>query len=582
TGTYYLAVTPVAGAGWYTLDSYSYPWASVPDNDIEGVPLPGSPVLGMLDEDADPDDVYSVSLAGGDRFTVTVAAGAGLDADLLLYGPDSDTILTGVPVAGSAAVGVAGTETFVFDIPGTAAAADYYVDIRARSGLGAYTATYTVGDLPAGAWEDETDALPITLGSRLGSLDVLTDANDLYSVSIAAGQRLTLGMLGPVGADFDIYVYGPDATGVLDTMPVVWSNDSVSNESLVFDCLANGTYYVEVRAFSGDGAYTLTAALGDTPEFVSALRLDGDDRYATAIAVSADTFVAGSVDTVVLATGQDFPDALSASALAGALGSPVLLTRTLAVPPGLIAEIVRLGATTVEIIGGPSAVHPNVVSALENAGFTVVRTSGDDRFATSAAVARRVVEITGNTEGLTAFLVNGYNFADANAVSPYAYSQGFPVLLTSSVALHPTTAAVASEIGVTHVVIAGGPSAVSGAVETQMLGVDGVTTAHREGGDTRYETAAMVANYATGMFWANNASVGIATGTNFADALGGGAAIGARGGVLLMTDTVALSPATQTYLQDVAPDVIEVSIFGGTSAVTDPVKTAIEKALTVG
>ncbi|MBN2848331.1 MAG: cell wall-binding repeat-containing protein [Coriobacteriia bacterium] len=582
SGTYYIAVTPATGAGEYTLTAYATPWADDADNDIEGVAIPASPFAGSLKEDVDPDDLYAVELAGGDRFTVTVEAGAGLDADVLLYDPVTGTIVTGVPVAGSAGVGVAGTETFVFDIPGSAVVADYYLDVRVRTGTGDYDVTWSVTDLPEGAWDDEADALPLTLGDRTGSLDVLTDANDLYSVGIAAGQSLSLDMLGAVASDFDIYVYGPGATNVLDTVPVVWSNDALSSESLIFDCSATGTYYVEVRAFSGSGSYTLTAALAATPEFTAADRVFGANRYATALAVSAETFAADSVQTAVLATGQDFPDALSASALAGALGSPMLLTPKDVLPTGLLAELDRLGATRVEIVGGEGVVGPGVVSALTNAGYTVKRTSGNDRFLTSAAVARRVVEITGDRTALTAFLVNGYDFADANAVSPYAYSQAFPVLLTGASSLHPTTAAVAEEIGVTHVVIAGGRSVVSDAVATQMRAVDGVMTTHREGGLNRYETAAMVAGYAVDMFWADNSSVGIATGLVFADALGGGAALGARGGVLLMTDAVTLSAATQTYLQDAAEDVLEVQIFGGTGAVSDTVKSAINKALTVG
>lgn len=582
SGTYYIAVTPVAGAGGYTLTSYSYPWSTVQDNDIEGVPLPVSPVSDSLNADADPDDVYSISLSGGDRFTVTVAAGAGLDADVLLYDADSDTILTGVPVAGSAGSGVAGTETFVFDIPGTAAASDYYLDVRAGSGVGTYTVTYTVTDVPADAWDDEADAIALTMGPRVASLDALTDRNDVYSVGLAAGERLSLDLLGPVGSDFDIYVYGPAVTGLLDTLPVAWSSDSVSSESLDFDCTATGTYYVEVRSFSGSGSYTLTAAVGPTPEFVAGERLFGDDRYKTALAVSAATFADDSCDTVVLATGQDFPDALSASALAGALGSPMLLTRTASLPDGLIAEIERLGATTVEIIGGTGAVSPAVVTALETAGFDVVRTFGNDRYATSAAVARRVVEETGVTGGLTAFLVNGRDFADANAVSPYAYSQAFPVLLTEAGTLPIATGDVAEEIGVTHVVIAGGTGVVMPTVEASILALDSVTTTYRLGGADRHATAALVAGYAVDMFWADNATVGIATGREFADALGGGAAIGAQGGVLLTTEVTALPAATKTYLEGASGDVVSTQIFGGVGAVSAPVKSAIEAALLAG
>ncbi|MDY0339640.1 MAG: cell wall-binding repeat-containing protein [Coriobacteriia bacterium] len=579
TGTYLVAVTPVAGSGAYTISEYSAPWADVADNDIEGVALPASPVSDSLDDVTDPDDVFAVSLAGGDRFTVTVEAGEGLDADLLLYGPESDTIFTGVPVAGSAGVGVAGTETFVFDIPGTAAAADYYLDVRARSGAGTYSLIYTIGDLPAGAYDDETDATALTLGDSCSSLDALTDVNDLYSIGLAAGERLSLDLRGPAGTDFDIYVYGPGATGVLDTEPVAWSDDSISRESLIFDCTATGTYYVEVRTFSGSGPYTLTAAVGATPVFLEAARLAGVSRYDTAIAVSADTFADGSVSHVVLATGSTFPDALSASALAGALRSPMLLTPSAALPPGLIGELTRLGATTVEIVGGEKAVGPGVATALLDAGFTVRRTAGGSRYLTSAAVARRVVELTGNPEGLTAFLVSGKKFADANAVSPYAYSQKYPVLLTDPNALPADTAAVADEIGVTHVVIAGGPLAVSGAVEAEVLTVDSVMTTHREAGNSRYATAAQIADYAVRMHWGDNASVGIATGGKFADALGGGAAIGARGGVLLMTNATVLSPETETYLSHVADDVLEVDVYGGTGVVSASVVAALETAL---
>jgi len=582
TGTYYVAVTPVAGAGEYMLSAYSAPWASAPDNDIAGVALPASPYAGSLDDVTDSDDVFAVSLSGGDRFTVSVDAGTGLDADVLLYNPETDTIVTGVPVAGSAGAGAAGTETFVFDIPGSAVAADYYLDIRARTGSGTYGLTWGISDLPAGAWDDETDALPLTLGNRNASLNVLTDANDLYSVGIAAGQRLTLDLLGPADADFDIYVYGPGATRVLDTAPIVWSNDSVSSESLVFDCFATGTYYVEVRAFSGSGDYTLGAALGATPEFSSAVRLSGLDCYATALAISSATFAADSCSTVVLATGQDFPDALSASALAGALGSPVLLTRTASLPVGLVAEIDRLGAITVEIIGGTGAVGPEVVTALKAAGLDVVRTFGDNRFTTSAAVSRRVAEVTGDLVGLTAFLVNGRDFADANAMSPYAYSQAFPVLLTETGALPAATAAVAPEIGITHVVIAGDTGVVTSAVDAQILALDSVTTTHRLGGVDRHATAALVAGYAVEMFWADNATVGIATGREFADALGGGAPIGAQGGVLLTTEVTVLPAATKTYLQNSAEDTADLRIFGSTGAVTDAVKAAIEAALLAG
>lgn len=579
TGTYYLAVTPVSGAGEYLLTGYSAPWASGPDNDIPGVALPASPFGGTLNAQTDPDDVFAVELGAGDRLSVTVAPEAGLNADVYLYDPETDTILTGVPVAGSAGAGAGGMESFLFDLPGNAAPADYYLDVRAAGGSGGYTVLWTLAPYPADTWDNVGDAVPLTLGERTAFLNVSTDANHLYSIDLSSGDRLTLDLAGAAGTDYDLYVYGPDSTDIYAVLPVAWSDDTLSSEQLVFDCPAAGTYYVEVRAFAGSGQYTLTALLGDTPVFTDADRLSGANRYATAIRASAETFAPKSVQTVVIATGEDFPDALSASALAGAYGGPILLTRTDSLPDGLLAEITRLGATKVDIVGGTSVVSPAVEAALKRTGRTVTRVAGSNRYQTSAAVARRIQAVMGPRSALTAFVVNGENYADATAVSPYAYSQVMPVLLTQPKALSGDTAAVTAGIGVTHAVIAGGTGVVSAAVATQLDAVSGVETVHREGGANRYETTTKIAQYAVDMFWASNEQVGIATGADFPDALGGGAIIGSQGGVLLMTQPTVLAPSTAAYLGAAKADVVGVSIFGGVNAVTDTVKKAISSAL---
>lgn len=579
TGTHYLVVTPVSGAGEYLLTGYSAPWTADPDNDIPGVTLPASPFSGTLDEQTDPDDVYAVELGAGDRLSVQVSPAAALDADVYLYDPETDSILTGVPVAGSAGAGAGGVETFLFDLPGAAAAADYYLDVRAASGSGGYNVAWSVASYPVDTWDNVGDAASLTLAPRTKSLDVTNNANDLYSIDLSRGDRLTLDLAGAPGTDYDLYVYGPNATDIYAVLPVAWSDDAISTERLVFDCAAAGIYYVEVRAFSGSGQYTLTAALGDTPVFTGSDRLSGADRYETAIKASAETFAPKSVQTVVIATGQDFPDALSASALAGAYHAPILLTRTAALPAGLLAEIDRLGATKVDIVGGTSVVSPAVETALKQAGLTVYRVAGSNRYQTSAAVARRIQTVMGKRSALTAFVVNGENYADATAVSPYAYSQVFPVLLTQPKALSGDTAAVAAEIGVTHAVIAGGTSVVSADVAARLDAVPGVQTVHREGGANRYETTTKIAQYAVGMFWASNEQVGIATGADFPDALGGGAVIGSQGGVLLMTQPTVLAPPTAAYLGTAKADVVDVSIFGGAKAVSDAVKSAITSAL---
>jgi putative cell wall-binding protein len=84
-------------------------------------------------------------------------------------------------------------------------------------------------------------------------------------------------------------------------------------------------------------------------------RLAGADRYLTAVAVADDAFPAPT-PYVFLATGLDFPDALSVDAIAGAAGSPVLLVPKTCIPAAVNADIDRLNPGHLVIVGGPAVV----------------------------------------------------------------------------------------------------------------------------------------------------------------------------------------------------------------------------------
>ena len=88
-----------------------------------------------------------------------------------------------------------------------------------------------------------------------------------------------------------------------------------------------------LRAYSGDVA-----------------RLSGATRYATAAAVSASVHAPGAA-RVDLATGTNFPDALSA----GPRGGPLLLLPPSGLPADVAAELARLGAAQLVGLGGPGA-----------------------------------------------------------------------------------------------------------------------------------------------------------------------------------------------------------------------------------
>ncbi|MGB4592228.1 MAG: cell wall-binding repeat-containing protein, partial [Coriobacteriia bacterium] len=121
---------------------------------------------------------------------------------------------------------------------------------------------------------------------------------------------------------------------------------------------------------------------------------------------------------------------LAASGLAGAYGSPVLLVGD-TVSATLTDELDRLGATDVVLVGG---------------------TLGP------------------------AFFVRGDQFADALAVSPFAWGQAIPVLLVQTAGVPPATQIVIDDLGLTDGIVAGGTGAVSDATYITLDGLLGSMT----------------------------------------------------------------------------------------------------------
>ncbi|MCX8007038.1 MAG: cell wall-binding repeat-containing protein [Coriobacteriia bacterium] len=340
------------------------------------------------------------------------------------------------------------------------------------------------------------------------------------------------------------------------------------------DTLTSATeYLVQIDGLlARDGDELTTALPFSTTE--SLVRAMGDTRYDTAIAVSQGAFA--SADAVVLATGESFPDALSASGLAGVVKGPVLLTKPTVLLPQVRDEIVRLNATKVYIVGGTAAVSDavkNAVDALPD--VDVERIAGADRYATAAAVARKVQDLSSGPVQ-SVFLVRGDDFADGVAASAYAYSQGFPVLLTRRDMLPDVTRAAIQQIRPGTVRVVGGTGAVSSAVVNRLPA--GPVVVRHEGVD-RFATAAVLAATAAGEGWGGWTLVGLATGRNFPDALTGGCGIGARRGVLLLTEPTRLSPATKGAIETHAAEILKLQVIGGPGAVSSAVANAVADLL---
>lgn len=312
---------------------------------------------------------------------------------------------------------------------------------------------------------------------------------------------------------------------------------------------------------------------GDLPERAAATqRLSGGDRVGTAVAVAEEAYPDGA-DTVLLARKDAFPDALAASYLAGQLSAPLLLTSTDTLSPATDQALDDLGATTVVIVGGTSAVSDGVAATLA-ADRTVRRERGANRYATAAAIARAGTTIgtapdSQDEEVRTALLATGRNFPDALAGGPLAALGDFPLLLTEPDGVPDETRAALTALDIEQVIVLGGTAAVGIVPVAQLRGMD--IEVRRLSGPDRFATAAAVADFTVDLLGLDGASVLVATGRNFPDALSLAPLADARGASLVLSEQDRLTGPSYDHVDSLCGAVDRVTGAGGTSALGDDV-----------
>ncbi|ART78175.1 hypothetical protein B4U37_19955 [Sutcliffiella horikoshii] len=290
-------------------------------------------------------------------------------------------------------------------------------------------------------------------------------------------------------------------------------------------------------------------------------RVRGANRYETAIAISEKGWADGA-DTVVLVRGDAFPDALVGTPLAKKLDAPILLTKNNKIEDKTLAEIERLGASKVVILGGEAAISSDVSETLEKKGLTVERISGKSRYDTAVKVAEQV-----GGQKSRAFLVDGKKFADALSIASYAAKHGYPIFLTRQDSLPSETYQAIK--GYREVVVLGGQGAVSSGVFSQLPNKQKT----RIGGENRYDTAAEIAEY----FGLDNDHLVVATGYDFADALSGSAYAVETDSLLVLTRKDHLPAETASIIKD--REFKTSTILGGAEAVSDEVKAMVESLI---
>lgn len=466
--------------------------------------------------------------------------------------------------------------------------------------------TVDVGSLPSVTVTNSRIATggPSSTGVLLGNV-VLTDvaggaviSGHEIDLTLAYGARFaTAGTIGGTLA----------AAGTPTMKTVTTTNDTVTvtatKTSTVGDALTLSGAAVSLPSVAGEvyiavedaTTATLLGAVG-VATVVTQRRIGGSDRYATATQLFDPQFSPST--SVVLASGVNFPDALSAGYLAKQFNTGVLTTDPGSLSTETRQELIAHGIATVYLVGGTAAVSENVkseVSALHvgnnpsNPLINVVRIAGSDRFATNnmADIFKTPAVST------TAIIATGNNFADALAVGPAVYQSGDPLILTSGITLSASAAATIADLGVTKAIIVGGTSAVSSSVESALT-ASGVKVAYRIAGADRTQTAADIAAWETSglpgtgaysalgsLGFGDVGLVSVARGDTFADALVAGPVAGAQQHVIVLTaDPYTVGAGIGQYLAGRGGTVTTLQALGLTAAVSAATLNAAAETLT--
>jgi putative cell wall-binding protein len=202
-----------------------------------------------------------------------------------------------------------------------------------------------------------------------------------------------------------------------------------------------------------DAIFAQLSVLGATVE-----RWSGANRYETSRAIVTAAFPTG-VDTVYLASGSGFADAMSASAVAASSGKAVVLV------DGGLSEIdtstrdlfVALGVTKIVIAGSAASISVGIENSLRAmpAISEIIRYGGKNRYETANLINRASYSTAD-----TVYFASGKNYPDGLAGSVVAGKSGSPLYLVPGNCVYRAALEDVVSFGVTESVILGSTASI--------------------------------------------------------------------------------------------------------------------------
>lgn len=288
-------------------------------------------------------------------------------------------------------------------------------------------------------------------------------------------------------------------------------------------------------------------------------RLAGFDRYETASKIAKNGWLQS--DYVILAYGENYPDALSASPLAKKYDAPILLTTSNNLPPTTKQTLIDLQTKNVIIIGGTGVISSSIDTELQSMNINVTRIFGNDKYETSIKIAEQIT-----TTPSSIFACTGEDYSDALSVSPIASLKQIPIILVPNDTMPDSIKNYinSNSTNITKSYVIGFSDVINDNIANQFPNNERIL------GSDKYSRNIAINQKFNSIFDINH--ICLSTGEQFADALTGSAYASKISSPIILVNFN--SPIdTKSYYQQrlVNSTNPNITIFGGTSVVPDSV-----------
>lgn len=291
---------------------------------------------------------------------------------------------------------------------------------------------------------------------------------------------------------------------------------------------------------------------------INVTRIAGDDRYATSLEISKKGWT--NSDYVILATGENYPDALTAVPLAKKYECPIILISKYSVKDSIISELKRLNVKEAFILGGTGVIADSVDKQLTSQKIIPTRIAGDNRYETSVKIAEKL----GTSDEV--IIATGEDFADALSISSIASSKNIPILLSSKDSLDKSVTDFIENKKIYKSYIIGDLNCISQDVYNEFADLN---PERIDGADKYVRNININKKFADSM---NYNTVYIATGNDYPDSLGGGALAAKTNSPVILVNNFNAGTVKE-LLKD--KNIKNLVVLGGAGAVSDSIKNAV-------